>query len=131
MCCIMEPENNQDASQIPFARRPVRSFNEIVCQAIDETLNEFVGPRVTKAVYMHLKYKFGVDRNELPYRIDTICLILERTFGVKGAHAIERKAAKNFYGRILLPFNDQLGVTLEDFLKAAKETVASRDNYYV
>jgi len=127
----MGTENNQDTSQISFARRPVRSFNEIVCQAIDETLKEFVGPRVTEAVYMHLKYKFGVDRDELPYRIDTICLILERTFGVKGAHAIERMAAKNFYGRILLPFNDEQGSTLEDFLKVAKETVVSRDNYYV
>ena len=127
----MEKENNQGTSQIPFARTPVRSFNEIVCQAIDETLNEFVGPRVTKAVYMHLKYKYGVDRNELPYRIDTICLILESTFGVKGAHAIERRAAKNFYARILLPFNDQAGITLEDFLKTAKETVANHDNYYV
>lgn len=127
----METENDPSTSQIPFVRGPARSFNEIVCQAIDETLNEFVGPRVTEAVYMHLKYKFGVDRNELPYRIDTICLILERTFGVKGAHVIERRAARNFYGRILLPFNDQLGVTLEDFLKVAKATVANRDNYYV
>jgi hypothetical protein len=109
--------------------KTVRSFNEIVCQAIDETLEELIGSRV-EGLYVHLKYKFGVDRNELPYRIDTLCSVLEGAFGVKGARVIERKVAKNLYEKIFLPFDDQQGLRLEDFLKLAKETI-SRDNYYV
>ena len=122
----METKSNQCTSQISFATEPVRNFNEIVCQAIDKTLEELMGPKVVEAVYVHLKYKFGVERNELPYRIDTVCSVLERAFGVKGARVIERKVAKNLYDRILLPFNDQQGLTLEDFLKLAKESIKPR-----
>jgi hypothetical protein len=128
--CIMETKNAKGTSQIPFSAEPIRRFNEIVCQAIDETLEELVGPKVVKAVYVHLRDKFGVDRNELPYRIDTLLSVLEGVFGVKGARVIERKMAKRLYDRILLPFNEEQGLTLEDFLKLAKETIR-RDNYYV
>jgi hypothetical protein len=110
--------------------RPVRSFNEIVCQAIDKTLEELIGPQVVKSLYSHLSEKFGVDRNELPYRIDTICSVLEGVFGVKGARIIERKVARNLYDKLLLPFNDEQGSRLEDFLAAARHTI-SADNYYV
>ena len=144
MCCIMKQKTKtllephwvpiefnksiEDTSQLP-APESVRSFNEIVCQAIDETLKELVGSRA-EAVYLHLKYKFGVDRNELPYRIDTLCYVLEYAFGVKAAHVVERRVVKKLFYRIRLPFNDQEGLTLGDFLKLAKETISS-DNRYV
>ena len=124
----METRNTQASTQI--SPQTVRAFNEIVCQAIDKTLEELMGPEVVKAVYVHLSDNFGVDRNELPYRIDTICSVLEGVFGVKGARVIERKVAKNLYDRILLPFNDQQGSTLKDFLELAKQSV-SRDSYYI
>ena len=129
MCYVME-KSNQGISQISFAPETVRSFNEIVCQAIDKTLEELLGSKVVEAVYVHLKYKFGVDRNELPYRIDTLCSVLEGAFGVRGARMIERKVAKNLYDRIFMPFDDQQGLRLEGFLKLAKETI-NRDSYYV
>jgi len=110
--------------------RPVRSFNEIVCQAIDKALEELLGPEAVKSVYVHLSERFGVDRNELPYRIDTICSVLDSVFGVKGARLIERKVAKNLYDKLFLPFNDEQGYGLEDFLAAARHTI-SADNYYV
>ena len=124
----MEKTDDQGTPQISFSREPVRNFNEIVCQAIDDTLREVVGSKA-EVVYMHLKYKFGIDRTELPYRIDTVCSILEFALGVKGAHVIERKVAKRVYDRILLPFHEEQGLTLRDFLKLAKETI-SRDSYY-
>ena len=120
----------QTSPQILPSSRPVRAFNEIVCQAIDKTLEELIGPEVVKSLYMHLSEKFGVDRNELPYRIDTVCSVLEGVFGVKGARVIERKVAKNLYDKLFLPFNDEQGLTLEDFLTSAKRTI-SADNYYV
>ena len=51
-------------------------------------------------------------------------------FGVKGAHVIERKIAKNLYDKILLPFDDEQGSRLEDFIESAKETI-SADTFYV
>jgi hypothetical protein len=121
---------NQSKSQISSDTKPVRSFNEIVCQAIDQTLEELLGPKAVEAIYVLLNRKFGVDRNELPYRVPTIRFILEDMFGVKGMHVIERKVAKNLYDRLLLPFNDEQGLTLEDYLKLCKETI-SHDSYYV
>ena len=126
----MEATNDENVGQVSFAPQSVRSFNEIVCQAIGETLEDLLGSKVVEAVYVHLRDNFGIDRNELPYRIETLCSILEDVFGVKGAHVIERKVAKKLYAKILLPFDEQQGLTLEDFIKLAKETV-SRDSYYV
>jgi hypothetical protein len=123
-------QGNVDTTQVPSEFKPVRRFNEIVCQAIDQTLTELLGPRVTETVYTHLTERFGIDRNELPYRIDTLCSVLQGVFGIKGARVIERKMARNLYDRILLPFNDQEGLGFEDFLERAKETV-SNDSYYV
>jgi hypothetical protein len=120
---------NQSKSQISSGTKPVRSFNEIMCQAIDQTLEELLGSKVVEAVYTLLDQKFGVDRSELPYRVDTIRMLLEGSFGVKGAHVIERKVAKNLYDRLLLPFNEEQGLTLADFVKLAKESI-SRDSYY-
>jgi len=117
-------------TQILPSLEPVRGFNEIVCQAIDKTLEELIGPAAIKSLYNHLSETFGVDRNELPYRINTICSVLESIFGVKGARLIERQVAKNLYDKLLLPFNDEQGLTLEDFLTSAKRTI-SADNYYV
>ena len=130
MCSVMETKSSQRVPQTSSASVLVRSFNEIVCQAIDQTLTELVGSKAGESVYVHLKYKFGVDRTELPYRIDTICSVLEQVFGIKGRRVIERKVAKNLYDRIFLPFDDQLGLTLEEFINQAKETIR-RDNYYV
>jgi hypothetical protein len=121
--------NYRTSSELSFAPETV-SFNEIVCQAIDRTLEDLLGSKVVEVVYRYLKANFGVDRNELPYRIDTVCLVLRTVFGVKAAHTIERKVARNLFDKILLPFNDEEGATLEEFLKIAKETV-SRDNHYV
>jgi len=117
-------------SQLSFSPEAVRSFNEIVCQAIDKTLEDLLGSNVVDVVYAYLRDRFGVDRNELPYRIDTVTSVLETVFGVKAARVIERRVAKNLFDRILLPFNEDQGATLEDFLNVAKETV-SRDNHYV
>ena len=75
---------------------PVRGFNEIVCQTIDETLEEALGPKPLEAVYVHLKYKFGINREELPYRIDTLCSVLEFAFGIKEARALQRKMRRKF-----------------------------------
>ena len=123
----MEPHIS---SQTFSPSNAVRCFNEIVCQAIDKTLEDLLGPKVVESLYVHLGKRFGVDRNELPYRIDTVCSVLEDLFGVKGAHVIERKIAKNLYDKILLPFDDEQGSRLEDFIESAKETI-SADTFYV
>jgi len=108
----------------------VRAFNDIVCEAIDKTLEDLLGSQVMESFYAHLRDRFGVGRDELPYRIDTISMVLENVFGVQGASVIERKVAKNLYDKILVPFNDEQGTRLDQFLRRAKEIV-SRDSYYV
>jgi len=117
------------SKEVSVRGEATRTFNEILCQATDKTLEQLLGEKVVEAVYVLLREKFGVDRNELPYRIDTLCSVLQSVFGVKSTRVIERRIAKNLYDRILLPFDDQQVLTLEDFIKQAKETI-SRDNYY-
>jgi len=123
---IMEPETVEIGSRTSSPR----SFNEIVCRSIDRTLEELLGPKALSTLYEYLGDKFGVGRDELPYRVDTISAVLENVFGIKGASVVEWKVAKNLYDEILLSFDDEQHLRLKDYITIAKETV-SRDTYYV
>jgi len=107
-----------------------RSFNWIMCRSIDKTLKELLGPKALPALYKYLGDKFGISRDELPYRIDTISAVLENVFGIKGASVVEWKMAKNLYDEILLSFDNEQHLRLKDYIKIARETI-SRDSYYV
>ena len=122
----MEPESVELGSRTSSSR----SFNEIVCQSVDKTLEELLGPRVLPVLYKYLGDKFGVSRDELPYRIDTISAVLENTFGVKGASVVEWKVAKSLYDKILLSFDNEQHLRLKDYITIARETISS-DSYYV
>lgn len=99
----------------------VKQFNEILCQLIDETLAEPLGSKVLEPVYNHLSEHFSVNRDELPYRLETMYAILDELFGVKGARMIERQIAKRLCAKFNIPFLDIPNWTLEMYVEKAKE----------
>lgn len=72
--------------------------------AIDETIVEVLGHTVLNTLYMVLKTKYGISRDELPYRTGTMYQILETNFGVRGAKTIGTHVARKFYKKLGLTF---------------------------
>ncbi len=99
----------------------VKHFNEILCQSTDETLAEPLGSKVLESLYNHLNEHFSVNRDELPYRLETMYAILDELFGVKGARTIGPQIAKRLCAKFNILFLDTPNCTLEMYVEKAKE----------
>jgi len=95
-------------------------FNCVLCSAIEDTIQEFLGFNVLLALHEELRTKHSVSSDELPYRMTTIYDILERKFGVKGARTIGPLIAERFYTKLGMPFHNHEGYRLLDYVEEAK-----------
>jgi hypothetical protein len=103
----------------------IRVFNATVCQAIDQTVEELMGTQVLKSLYKLLSDKYDIDRDELPYRLETMYLVLESVFGMRGARTIGKRIAQKLYKKVDLSFIDQPECALEDYITQAKQRLGS------
>ena len=99
-------------------------LNETLCGAIDDTMVEVLGRRVLDTMYVMLKVKYDVGRDELPYRLDTLYQILGNAFPIRTAGVIGTRIALRFYTRLGLTFHDHEGYTLLDYVQEAKSKLA-------
>jgi hypothetical protein len=97
-----------------------QEFNELFCQAIDDCISELFGANVLSSLYAALEEHHSVNRDELPYRIETMYSVLEFVFGVKGAHTIEKRIIRRFYDKLGLTFPEVIGYTLGDYIELAR-----------
>jgi hypothetical protein len=96
-------------------------FNEILARTIDKTITELFSPTVLTALYEHLEKNYNLTRDELPYRLKTMYIVLDRVFGFKGANIIERRIAKNLCDEFNIPFANKPECTLEMYVEKAKQ----------
>ena len=80
-----------------------------------------------KAVYGHLRDHYSITEDELPYRLDTLFITREGTFGFKGARTISRAVARRFYLRMGLKFNENPDYRLQDYLETARKQLETAD----
>lgn len=99
----------------------MQEFNELLCQALDDSISELLGQNVLPSLYAALEKHYSISRDELPYRLETIYSILENVFGVRGSRTIEKHVARRFYKKLDLPFSEVDGYTLKDYVEAVKE----------
>jgi hypothetical protein len=71
------------------------TFEEVLLEAIDEGL-ACLGGQAKKTVYLHLKNKYALCRQNIPYRIENFTEALEDTFEA-GAGLLEIKIMKILY----------------------------------
>jgi hypothetical protein len=96
-------------------------FNELLCMSIDDAIAQLLGPQLLESLYHHLNSHYSVTRDELPYRLQTMCAVLKIEFGFKGARTIERQIAKNFCKRMNAVFLDTPDCTLDMYLEGVKK----------
>jgi hypothetical protein len=103
-----------------------KDFNDEVKQAIDGAIFGIVGQEVLRALHKHLREKYDVTPDEIPYRLDTLFGVLEDTFGVKGAKTLGNAIARRLYFRYNLQFGETEGYRLQDYVEQAKRQLAQR-----
>jgi len=91
-----------------------------VQRAIDGIICGITGPDVLNSLHKYLKAQYGITPDELPYRVNTLFEILEKTFGVLGAKTLTRAIAREVYYRYNIDFRAFDGYTLQDYLEQAK-----------
>jgi hypothetical protein len=99
----------------------IEKFNEILLTSVDKTITEVLSPEVCAAFYAHLRGKYNITRDEIPYRLDSLYKILDEIFGPKPARTIERQIAKHLCAEFNIHFVDAPDSTLQRYVHKAKQ----------
>lgn len=73
-------------------------FDQFLIEAINEALSS-LGEPVKNTVYLHLQNDFGIEKSEIPSKIEEFSDILHKIFGL-GASRLEIKFMKNLNSKI-------------------------------
>ena len=98
-----------------------REFNQVFTTAIDEVITELLGHNVLESLYTALATYHDIQRDELPYRLDTAYSVLEQTFGVDGARTIGMRIVHRLYDKLNLPLIRESGYTAIDYVNVVKK----------
>jgi hypothetical protein len=99
----------------------LRRLNEIVIESVDKTISEVLSPKVLASFYKHLRERYGIISDEIPYRLETIYSVLDQLFGIKGARTIERRITKHLCNELGMTFLDTPDCTLPMYVEKAKQ----------
>jgi hypothetical protein len=75
-----------------------QKFDEFLMEAIDEALGS-LGEPVKNAMYLHLQNDFGIEKKDIPGKVEEFSDIIHKIFGL-GASRLEIKFMKNLNSKI-------------------------------
>ena len=101
-------------------------FNDVFCEAIDEVITELLGPSVLGSLYTALQTHHDINRDELPYRLETVNSVLKQTFGVQSTNIIGMRVIYRLYKKLNLELVTQSDFNLIDYIKMAKSMLQER-----
>ena len=96
-------------------------------QSIDETITILLSREVTDALYLFLQKVHSISKDEVPHKLETLSATLEKTFGVAGSRTITKAIARNLYSKLGLPFSNDFGRTLLEYIEAAEVKLSERE----
>ena len=103
-----------------------KDFNKEVQHALDGAIRGLLGSEVLSALYKHLKDRYDISPEEIPYQLETILHILNDELDEPGVQTIEMLTAKQLYNRFALTFLYTDDLKLQDYVQQAREELASR-----
>jgi len=98
------------------------TFEKLLLEAIDDALSS-LGESAKQAIYFHLKNKFKITKNDVPYHVEDFENGLEKIFGL-GARFIEILIMKNLYRKIgkSLEWDESKELVFTEYVAAAKRS---------
>lgn len=100
---------------------PSDRLNRITIESFDETVRGILGDGVVEPFYSYLAAK-GIPKNEIPTRLERLCVVLDETFG-RGSPTVQRAVAKRIYAKLGLSFVNSDQRTLVEYLREAERAV--------
>ena len=107
--------------------RTIVQFDGVFRNALEETLTDLLGAHALNSLYLYLHKHHSVEREQLPYRIATMCTFLQETFGTCGGGTIGKLVARRLYDKLNLHFDERYGYGLLDYVEVAKTRLEKND----
>lgn len=76
-----------------------KEFNQIILESVDDGLSILGDESVLSAFYSCLEKRKGIERQDIPYKVDAFLGFLEELFH-EGASIIERRIERSLFKRI-------------------------------
>jgi hypothetical protein len=99
----------------------LKRLNEVIIQSINEAISELFSPQVLNSLHKHLNERYGIISDELPYRPETMYMVLDQVFGIKGTRTIERRITAHLCKELGMTFLDTPDCTLPMYVEKAKQ----------
>jgi DNA-binding transcriptional ArsR family regulator len=96
-----------------------KEFNQLILEAIDESLSILGDDPVKSAFYYHLKKRANMKRDDIPDRLQAFHEALTELF-YDGSVILERRISKRLYERLGLELPANNGWTLARYLREAR-----------
>lgn len=103
----------------------IKEFNDLLVESIDESITVLLSRQVVDALYLHLQTTHSISRNDVPYKLDTLCTTLQKTIGPPSAQTLGKAIAKRFYLKLQLEFTNHPNRTLLEYVDEAKTKMQS------
>ena len=104
-------------TSVPLNGIRSKTFDELLLEAIDETLIDLVGARTKKMIFDYLEC--SIHRDEIPSQPAKFSALLEEISG-KAAKVIGRAASRRLYGKLGWEFYEIHGFEAVDYIEAAR-----------
>lgn len=102
-------------------------LNSAFLESMDEAITRLLSQEVVDALYSDLKNKRSINREQIPDNLPTLCIVLEKYFGI-GARTIGRAIARRLYSKLGLEFVSMGDYQLINYVEGAKRKFISRSN---
>ena len=104
-------------TSVPLNRVHSKAFNDLLLEAIDETLTDLVGERTKEMIFDYLEC--SIHREEIPSQPAKFSALLEEISG-KAAKVIGKAAIRKLYAKLGWEFYEIHGFEAVDYIEAAK-----------
>jgi CBS domain-containing protein len=101
-------------------------------EAVDETFSS-LGEPAKKAIYIHLKNSFGIEKDQIPHRINDFSDALEKIFG-PAARNLEILCMKKIQAKTRIDYKWDLpessgpGLTFKEYMRVAKQNYKQQES---
>jgi len=94
--------------------------SEVLLESIDEAITDLLSREIVDALYLHLQKVHSIPKNDVPYKIETLCSTLNGVFGTSGTATIGKAIARKLFSKLELTFPAGPCRTLSDYVQEAR-----------